>query len=252
MSGSVDIAPEEAQTHDHGHRSGRSPPSALESAQAHLPPTARADGAESPGERDPLRRIQAQALLESSRYAGFHFDHGTPCGWFEILNDAQVAQGREHLTWHGKDAKSIFKFTYPDKFGRTPFYCSGGLGSCDATPFEYLTRLALHNDLFGDDILIEATLHDERHRLIVVTSQTFIVGDHPTPAEIDTYMQAEGFIKTRSEDWYRPQDDLGIFDTHPGNYIRTPAGNIIPIDLVPLRHPDAEHLRMMGVYPPIH
>ncbi len=138
------------------------------------------------------------------------------------------------------------KFTYPDEFGRAPFYGSGGLGNTPGLPFEYLTRLHLSNDLFGDDVWIEAVLESDDAKLLVVTSQSFITGDHPTPEEIITYMRAEGFDLTRSGDWYRAQDDIAVFDTHPGNFIRTPDGNIVPIDLFPLRHPDAEHLRMMG------
>ncbi|MFO1484711.1 MAG: hypothetical protein U1F71_15215 [Verrucomicrobiaceae bacterium] len=140
----------------------------------------------------------------------------------------------------------MIKFTYPGEFGRSPFYGSGGLGNTHALPFEYLQRLQLQNDLFGDDILVEAVL-DHLDGLLVVTSQPFITGDHPTLDQIAVYMIAEGFAATRSDDWYRAADDVAIFDSHPGNYIRTPEDIIVPIDLFPLRHPSREHLRMMGV-----
>jgi hypothetical protein len=139
------------------------------------------------------------------------------------------------------------KFTYPDQFGRTPFYGSGGLGNAPGLPFEYLQRLELSNALFGDDVRMEAVLENLQAELIIVTSQSFIEGDHPAPEEIDAYMKAEGFVRTRSEDWYRETDEVAVFDAHPGNYIRTPEGHVIPIDLFPLHHPDAEHLRMMGL-----
>jgi hypothetical protein len=140
----------------------------------------------------------------------------------------------------------MIKFTYPGEFGRSPFYGSGGLGNTHALPFEYLQRLQLQNDLFGDDILVEAVI-EPVDGLLVVTSQPFITGDHPSLNEISAYMKAEGFAATRSGDWYRAADDIAVFDSHPGNFIRTAENVIVPIDLLPLRRPDREHLRMMGV-----
>jgi hypothetical protein len=163
------------------------------------------------------------------------------------LNSTQAAFGREHRTWRQEDASRIYKYTYPNEFGRTAFYGSGGLGNTNALPFEYLTRLALHNEVFGDDVVIECTLEDDLDRLVTVISQSFIEGDHPSQACIDEYMTAEGFVKTRSGDWYRFEDDLAVFDSHCGNFIRTPGGDVVPIDLVPIRHPDADHLFMLGV-----
>jgi hypothetical protein len=170
-----------------------------------------------------------------------------PCEWRDRLNSTQVAFGREHRTWKHADFSRIYKYTYPNQFGRTAFYGSGGLGNTDALPFEYLTRMALHNKVFGDDVLIEATFEDEQGRVTLVISQTFIEGDHPKHEHIDAYMTAEGFVKTRSNDWYRASDDLAAFDAHPGNFISMPDGQVVPIDLVPIHHPDADHLFMMGV-----
>lgn len=96
-------------------------------------------------------------------------------------------------------------------------------------------------------MVIECTLEDDQGRLVTVISQSFIEGDHPSQAHIDEYMMAEGFVKTRSGDWYRASDDIAAFDAHPGNFIFTPDGNVVPIDLVPIRHPDADHLFMLGV-----
>ncbi len=110
--------------------------------------------------------------------------------------------------------------------------------------------MALHNKVFGDDVIIEVTFDDEQGLVIVVISQTFILGDHPAQKLIDAYMTAEGFVKTRSNDWYRVDDDLAVFDAHPGNFIATPDGQVVPIDLVPIRHPDPDHLFMMGVRQP--
>lgn len=247
MSAAIDIPSAAMHTLSHGHRPGRSPQSALESAQALLSGISRPDGAESSPEREALRRVQAQALAESSRQAGHHFAFSSPCEWRDRLNSTEVAFGREHRTWKHDDFSRIYKYTYPNQFGRTPFYGSGGLGNTDALPFEYLTRLALHNEIFGDDVVIEATLEDEQKRMIVAISQTFIEGDHPTQVQIDEYMTAEGFVKTRSGDWYRASDDIAAFDGHPGNFIRMPDGQVVPIDLVPIRHPDAEHLFMLGL-----
>lgn len=247
MSAEIDNAAAAVQNPCHGHWSGRSPQSALESAQALLSGIPRPDGAESSPERGALCRVQAAALAESSRRAGHHVLHVEAGHWLDRLSSADAAQGREHRTWHDRPNKRFYKYTYPNQFGRTAFYGSGGLGNTDALPFEYLTRLALHNDIFGDDVVIECTLEDDQGRLVTVISQSFIEGDHPSQAHIDEYMMAEGFVKTRSGDWYRASDDIAAFDAHPGNFIFTPDGNVVPIDLVPIRHPDADHLFMLGV-----
>ena len=247
MTTGFDIHSEAGQTLLHGHRSGRSPQSALESAQSYLSGVSLPDGAESSGERETLRRVQTQALIESSRQTGHHFPASLPCYWRDRLNSTQVAFGREHRTWKHPDFSRIYKYTYPNQFGRTAFYGSGGLGNTNALPFEYLTRMALHNKVFGDDVIIEVTFDDEQGLVILVISQTFILGDHPAQKQIDAYMTAEGFVKTRSNDWYRVSDDLAAFDAHPGNFIATPDGQVVPIDLVPIHHPDPDHLFMMGV-----
>lgn len=247
MSAAIDNTNAAMQNRPHGHRPGRSPQSALESAQALLSGIPRPDGAESSPERGTLRRVQAAAFLESSRQAGYHLVFRDAGDWLVRLHSTEVAFGREHRTWKGAEVERIYKYTYPNQFGRTAFYGSGGLGNTDALPFEYLTRMALHNDIFGDDVVIECTLEDDRGWLVTVISQSFIEGDHPTQAQIDEYMTAEGFVKTRSEDWYRASDDIAAFDSHLGNFIFTPDGNVVPIDLVPIRHPDADHLFMLGV-----
>lgn len=247
MSAPIDIPSAAMHTPSHGHWSGRSPQSALESAQALLSGIPRPDGAESSPEREALRRVQAQAFAESSRQAGHHLLFRDAGDWLARLNSAQAAFGREHRTWRQEDAGRIYKYTYPNQFCRTAFYGSGGLGNTDALPFEYLPRLALHNEIFGDDVVIECTLEDDQGRLVTVISQSFIEGDHPSQAHIDEYMTAERFVKTRSGDWYRATDDIADFDGHPGNFIHTPDGNVVPIDLVPIRHPDADHLFMLGV-----
>lgn len=247
MSAEIDNTSPAMQNLPHGHRSGRSPQSALESAQAFLSGSSLPDGAESSPERGTLRRVQAAAFAESSKRAGHHVLHADAGHWLARLSLADVAFGREHRTWPDHPNKRIYKYTYPNQFGRTAFYGSGGLGNTDALPFEYLTRLALHNDIFGDDVVIECTLEDDLGRLVTVISQSFIEGDHPTQPQIDEYMTAEGFVKTRSGDWYRASDDIAAFDAHCGNFIHTPDGNVVPIDLVPIKHPDAEHLFMLGV-----
>ena len=111
------------------------------------------------------------------------------------------------------------------------------------TPSEYLQRLALHNQVFGDDYRYEGIVSKGDGKFDLVVSQPVIKADSsgpkPTAAEIERYFVARGFEPVAGQEgktYYRASDNLAVFDAHEGNLIRT-AGGVLPIDVVPV-HPD--------------
>jgi hypothetical protein len=122
------------------------------------------------------------------------------------------------------------------------------IGMGDATPFEYLDRLLIQNEVFKDDVRLLGCWI-EAEGLVIITSQPLVRGKSPRPAEIVQFMTITDFeripgIPANSQDcfsFYRRDDRVAAFDAHTGNYVHTVAGFIVPIDLVMVRADDAMH-----------
>ena len=99
-----------------------------------------------------------------------------------------------------------------------------------ATPLEYLDRLLLANDIFGDDIALLGVL-DAGSGMQVVTSQPTILGDPPEPEDIAAFMTALGFevlppLVVRNSgalSFLRERDGIAAFDCHAGNFFSARA-----------------------------
>ena len=110
-----------------------------------------------------------------------------------------------------------------------------------ATPCEYLDRLLLANELFGDDIQLLGVL-DAGAGMQVVTSQPTIRGEPPEPEQIAEFMQALGFamlppVVVRNSGalaFLRERDGIAAFDCHAGNFFVS-AGQVLPIDVILVR-----------------
>jgi hypothetical protein len=75
-----------------------------------------------------------------------------------------------------------------------------------------LSRLALTNRHFGDDVHFEGITLAAGNNPSIVTSQTFIKGDDPTVAEVHQFMKAAGFesvlrdlIRSKTVVWHNAQ-----------------------------------------------
>lgn len=135
--------------------------------------------------------------------------------------------GDEHQAWFDEPSNRWFKATYTNKFG----LAWGHTGS--ATPGEYLTRLVLQNQYFGDDIHLVA-LVNAGGKLRVLTSQPHVAGEAASLGEIQMWFQGLGFKRLESNNciaWYRKADNLLVADAHEGNVLRTPSGVLLAIDL---------------------
>lgn len=174
---------------------------------------------------------------------------------FEIDNDG----GQEHRVWYSADEGRYYKANHAGRYGwyasldlrydkRTqedePYIAMG-----NATPCQYLDRLLLQNEVFSDDIRLEG-LWIESGGLVILTSQRYISGAAPTPAEILQVMSLLGYeripgLPANSEDcfsFYDRTTRIAAFDAHTGNFIKASSHDkVVPIDLVMVRADGAFH-----------
>lgn len=203
-----------------------------------------ADGAEPPERRRSLRERyerERDALLEWARSSRCLLDAR------KYLNRVQGG-GAEHAVFFDRDSQAYFKITRG--FGltvgtnfhigkRTQRYL-GVPFVRQATPLEYLERLALFNGLFGDEIRVAGVLAEPESA--IVTTQPVIRGRDATPGEISAFMGTLGFAavpgvvagRRDSASFFRAADSAAAFDAHGENVI-TGAAGVAPIDLFVVR-----------------
>ena len=113
-------------------------------------------------------------------------------------------------------------------------------------PSEYLDRLLLANQFFGDWIRLEGVTK-ETGDLVIFTSQPTIVGvGIENQREIVEFMEARWLKRLNgvsvgyknSLSFYRDLDQLATFDVHPGNILRDRNDVILPIDLILVKADD--------------
>ncbi len=89
--------------------------------------------------------------------------------------------------------------------------------------------MIITNEVWGDDVIFEGLIEGDLPSLVI--SQPLLEGPHPEPLQINSFLSGQGFDRKDTLMWYRPTDGLAVSDTKPSNFIRTPAGDILPIDL---------------------
>lgn len=145
-----------------------------------------------------------------------------------------VGAGAEHETYFDPVDGVAVKLTHDGRFG----HCLRDEGAV-ATPFDYLQRLAWHNELFGDDIVLHGLLENTAG-IRLVTSQSWIESHpsklSPTQAEIDIFLSEFGFQRSplypNGFIYFNRETGLVIGDAQPTNLLLDREGVIHPIDLV--------------------
>ena len=162
---------------------------------------------------------QFESLVDFAQERGFYETR--------LIREPKFGSGNEHEVWYDEDSSRIIKATYPNKFGFTI-----GAGR-DATPVQYLDRLALQNEVFGDEICVEGVAN-ELGRIRIVTSQPYIEGRPATAQEMEEEFDRLGFRPLTvdgNEIWYRLPDGVMAFDAHPRNFLTDDSGTVHPIDV---------------------
>ena len=155
--------------------------------------------------------------------------------------------GQEHDIFEDETSQRIFKVTRNGVFGLTPgidlaLVASGSdarrLHLWEATPFHYLLRLHLQNQLIPELNRLEGIIQHNAELSIVISQPRFDIIP-VTEQEIDAWFLAQGFRKVASASYYRENDNLGIFDAHDKNVLRSSLDPsiLIPFDVIPC-HPE--------------
>lgn len=153
---------------------------------------------------------------------------------FEPPPEAELGRGNEQEVFHDPGSNRVYKRTYPPgTFGMIAF---GNKLERIATPYFFLRRIALMNQVFGSDIRVEGITPGDKPS-IVISQPYYKAADpaspHPSPDEIARYMYSRGFepLPDVPDAWSRESDGIFAYDTRPDNFIKTTKG-VVPFDLV--------------------
>lgn len=155
-----------------------------------------------------------------------------------------VRGGMEHDLFFDETSDRYFKVTRYGVFGLSPGIELALVSSAqdprrfhlwEATPLEYLERLALLNRLVADLNSLEGVIVQADGDTAIVTSQPRFDIVSVTQREIDGWFASLGFERVTAAAYYRAADNLGVFDAHEKNVVR--AGELlVPFDVIPC-HP---------------
>lgn len=147
---------------------------------------------------------------------------------------------REHDLFGDGSEDWVFKITRGAGFGLVPSpinvvsgMISDWFGVFPALPSQYFERLILSNQLYPGLNSLEGFC-DWEDRFCIVTSQPFIAGRNATSLEIGAFMRSRGFTHLCEATWFRPEDDLAIFDVGGSNLFVGECGDPVPIDVIPV------------------
>jgi hypothetical protein len=146
-----------------------------------------------------------------------------------------VGSGAEHRVYHDQANGLAVKATHTNRFGHSTY----GPG-IQATPSEYLRRLAWSNLFFGDAFSILGIAFDDEQQIEIICSQPWIDSHpiRPTPyaQEIDLYFQKIGFFRSPLNPdapvFYHLAFNLLVVDANDTNVIRNSEGELAAIDVV--------------------
>ncbi|RYD38199.1 MAG: hypothetical protein EOP87_02015 [Verrucomicrobiaceae bacterium] len=184
-----------------------------------------------------IRAAERAALREWANGEGRLF------GEDPTLSLSRRSSHGEHTVAFDSDGLCWWKITHPGKAGvgaefdfepLPPFQITRVFAR-ELLPSEYITRMILHNQEFGDDVRFEGFLDQPEPSLII--SQPDIEGTPATKEDMSHQMEAFGYQplgilpigKAGSLSFYHPGRRIALFDAHPGNFFRT-TKLTIPID----------------------
>jgi hypothetical protein len=188
------------------------------------------------------RSEQCQIIEAEARRIGFLYDGLEPV----------VEGGREHDLTFDAATGTVLKFTKPSSSAYVVEFMDAHPRLMNADPLEYLNRLILHNQVFGDFTSFVGIGGYPRHRRII-TRQISVKGREARWEEIVRLMVEDlGFTKLRHnfgigyEDSYGfVRDDVAVFDMRPANLFTTESGDVIAVDSIPVRLDDLHRTLLM-------
>ena len=157
---------------------------------------------------------------------GLFLDHGPA-----ELAEPPTAEGNEHQVWYREFSATFLKTTWPDHLGMKVVHRNDE--EPQDSPIGYLHRWLLHNEIFGDSVSFLGAL-DTPQGLRLLIEQPAIEGDVATQEQIQSFFESSGwhpFTIDNNLAYFDPIRELVVSDTHQGNIIAMPDGQLAPIDL---------------------
>ncbi len=105
----------------------------------------------------------------------------------------------------------------------------------EASPWQYLERLRLQNLITPGLNRLEGVIVQDDDLAICISQPRFEI-IAVTQGEIDSWFVSRGFQIVTAAAYYREEDNLGVFDAHDKNVVRSPidSGTLIPFDVIPV------------------
>jgi hypothetical protein len=185
------------------------------------------------GQEDYLDRSEQFQILEAeSKRLGFLYDGLEPL----------AEGGREHDLIYDDLSGTVLKFTKPSSAAFVVDFLNDNPRLSNGDPLEYLDRLILHSEVFGDFTNFVG-IGGIQNNCRIITRQPRVYGRQARWDEIIKLMVDDlGFKKLRHnfgigyEDSYSfVRDDVAVFDLRPANLFTTDNGDVIAIDSIPVR-----------------
>lgn len=181
------------------------------------------------GEPVSVHRSEFAALSEWASLSGKRLS-------FSFIEQFEpVGSGAEHRVYHDQTHNVAVKATHTNRFGHSTY----GEGR-QATPSEYLRRLAWCNRLFGDQFRILGVALDDEDQMEVVCSQPWIdahpIRSVPFQSEINSYFGRFGFERMPAQPdapmFYHSELGLIVADAHDTNILRAADEDFAAIDVI--------------------
>ena len=170
---------------------------------------------------------------------------------FRLGGAKDVGESEHHVSYDAASGRWI-KITKGggDKFGNTLDLRGKTWSLGRATAAQYLTRLDISNEVFGDDVRLHGVFQDKYGNTNIITSQPDVKGDAPAEGDVAAAMDKAGFDKFDSSAFYRASDNLLVLDLHDENAYLVNGG--VQIFDAAVLHPTPEQLKILreqGVLP---
>ena len=207
-------------------------PSALRDAASHLRASLRADGA-ADGEDEDFERPEREwaSLIQWAEDQGLILPASFPA--------AEKEGGREHLVRFDSSAGLWWKYTHLSTAGKTVSWDLDGRPYMhNALPLQYLERLLLQNQVFGDEVQLRGLWNPSGYDWTLVSTQPHVVGEKVSLMELKKAFELVGFeclpwrgIGYADSLAFR-KEGFDVWDVHPANALVTSDGLPLPFDTV--------------------
>ena len=136
---------------------------------------------------------------------------------FELSEENKIGEGAEQKVFLQKDGKTVIKIN------DAIFYLSW---------LDYFNSLLLHNHYFPDTKYTLLGFLERSSVLYAIVEQPFVQSSSFTNLDdVKVFMEANGFLLKKNNDYYNPENGLILEDLHEGNVL-TSNGLLYFVDTV--------------------